>query len=658
LASFEQVALLEHEQYHRVMIITRVGREPRPKTLSTRLKNTSRQRRKIWGALAVWFFSLAGTFLPQTTAAAVNFNYDTTVNYRVNESGTTDVRETYTVTNNTQRQYLAGIKLLTPTDSISSLVVKYSDGTSIPATTSKHNRSTGGFSYNYQEINITFPRQIYGQAKTWDFFVSYSATGLVDSKGSAHTIYVPSIDPGDSADSYTATIDVPASFGNPHFSGARAASGGVTSGRQYYTFSKTDLVTQSLVLAFGDQTTYNLNFNFPLVNDSPLPHRFTVTLPPDLNNQKVVINSLQPQPTATRLDEDGNILADYMLKPHQRLQVKTNVSGIVSYLEYDLSASGKKTAIPSNLVAKYTRGTQYWQTNGAVAEQARKITDPHAPVINNVKAVYKDVIEKLSYNDDKIKFNIRQGSSKALANPTNVVCLEYADLMIAMLRSVGIPARMPIGYAFSGNLKSSSAVDDSLHSWVEAYVPGIGWITIDPTWGEKFDGFGKSDLDHFAFAVWGEQDGLPASVMSRGTDLNYQYEQAVLTYQSKPTVVSNTGKVEAKRYAVLPFLSIDRVHYNAEAKVASDNNSIRIGGLGFSLGSLAPLQRGELTHFVLGPNWNKSEPVKFTRAGAGQTLILASADTRLNYTGFILLSGLILIVVVGFIVVRLRSRKQ
>ncbi len=618
----------------------------------------SNHRPQVWLSLAVWLSGLLAALIPQATAAAVNFNYATAVTYHVNDSGTTDITESYTVTNNTSRQYLAGLKLLSPTDSVANLSVKYSDGTPIAATTSKQARSTGGINYKYQEIDITFSRQTYGDGRTWSFNVSYTATGLVDTKGSAHTIYVPSIDPGDSGDNYTATVDVPAVFGNPHFSGAQAASGGVTGGRQSYNFAKADLIAHSLSLAFGDATVYNLNFNYPLNNDSPLPHRLTITLPPDLNNQKVTVSSLKPQPVDTRLDEDGNVLADYLLQPHQHLVVKTDVSGQVNYLEYDLSASGKKAAIPADLVAKYTRSTLYWQTTGSVADEARKVTDQSAPVINNVKAIYADVIAKLSYNENKIKFNIRQGSAKALANPTNVVCLEYADLMVAMLRSQGIPARMPIGYAYSGSLKTSSAVDDSLHAWVEAYVPGIGWMTIDPTWGEKFNDFGKSDLDHFAFAVWGEQDSSPDAVMARGSDLNYQYEQATLKYQSKITPVPSTGKVEAKRFAILPFLSLDHASYEAQLGVASDNNSLHIGGNSVALGSLAPSQHGTLNRLVFGPNWNKPQPVKLTRGTGSQILTLASAIIQPNYTALLLVMILLVIAAAFIIMLRLRSRKQ
>lgn len=610
---------------------------------------------RIWLALASWLFYISAIIIPQATSAAADFNYDTTVTYHVNSDNTTDVTENYTVTNNTPRQYLTGLKLITPTDSVAGLSVKYNDGTAIPATTSKQTGARGEIHFNYQQIDINFPRQTYGAGKSWKFSVNFRATGLVDTKGSSHTIYVPSIEPSDAGDSYNVTVDVPADFGNPHFAGAKSASGGVTDGRQFYNFTKDDLVAHSLALSFGDSTIYHLNFNFPLSNDGALSKTMTVTLPPDLNNQKSYVDSLNPAPIDTRLDEDGNVLADYHLKPHQQITVTTDISGQVKYLEYDLSASGKKADIPADLVSKYTKPTHYWTADSTVTSEAKKVTDPNAPVINNVQAIYKDVVAKLSYNDNKIKFNIRQGATAALANPTNAVCLEYADLTIAMLRSVGIPARMPVGYGYSGSLKASPAVDDSLHAWVEAYVPGIGWMTLDPTWGEKFDQFGKSDLDHFAFAVWGEQDSTPTAVMAGTTDLNYQYEQAKLDYRSSVVAVANTGVVTGHRYTLLPFLALDRVSLTAQAQVASDNNQLHIGPLTIPLGSLAPSQHTTINRWVIGGDWNKSAELKLSRNSSGQALVLASAKLQPDYSTLPAVPILILVVAGLLIMVRLRS---
>ncbi|MFI5240584.1 MAG: transglutaminase domain-containing protein [Candidatus Saccharimonadia bacterium] len=598
------------------------------------------------------------SLVPALTAASADFSYVTSVNYHVNENGSTNVTENYSVTDNTPLSYLSGIKITTPTDSISGLVVSYSDGSPIPATSQSVPQSQGQLRFSAQEIDIVFPKQIYGMGRQWGFSVAYVSQGLVDTKGSAHTIYVPSIADSAATDSYTVTVDVPADFGNPHFANAVTASQGVANGRQTYLFSKDELSSSALSLAFGDATIYSLNFNFPLVNDSNFGETLSVTLPPDLNNQKSYVNSLSPTPADTRLDTDGNVLADYHVAAHQHVTVVTNISGQVNYLEYNLSASGTKNDIPAALVHDYTSATTYWPTSGSVAAATRSVTDPNAPVINNVKAIYDFVIAKLTYNPQKIKFNIRQGATKALANPTNAVCLEYADLTIAMLRSAGIPAREAIGYAYSGSLKNSPAVDDSLHAWVEAYVPGIGWMTLDPTWGVKFDEFGKSDLDHFAFAVWGENDSAPTAVMNGGTDENYQYENAVLSYLSKVSIVPATGAISATHYVIAPWLRLDRYSVTAEAQTASDGNLITVSGKTIVLGSLAPSQHLYYDAFVWGGGWNSRTQIGFSRSVNGSLIILASGYISPNYLPMLLLILFIIFVSTLVIVLRLRSRRR
>ena len=63
-------------------------------------------------------------------------------------------------------------------------------------------------------------------------------------------------------------------------------------------------------------------------------------------------------------------------------------------------------------------------------------------------------------------------------------CNYFATAEVLMLRSIGIPARMVVGYAqgerISENDEFLVKVKDS-HSWVEAFFPESGWIILEPT---------------------------------------------------------------------------------------------------------------------------------------------------------------------------------
>ncbi|MBI4171500.1 MAG: transglutaminase domain-containing protein, partial [Actinobacteria bacterium] len=61
-------------------------------------------------------------------------------------------------------------------------------------------------------------------------------------------------------------------------------------------------------------------------------------------------------------------------------------------------------------------------------------------------------------------------------------CQQFAGSMALMLRFLGIPARVAAGFT-SGTFKDGAWVvtDHNAHAWVEAWFPGYGWLTFDPT---------------------------------------------------------------------------------------------------------------------------------------------------------------------------------
>jgi transglutaminase TgpA-like protein/transglutaminase superfamily protein len=61
-------------------------------------------------------------------------------------------------------------------------------------------------------------------------------------------------------------------------------------------------------------------------------------------------------------------------------------------------------------------------------------------------------------------------------------CEQFASAMATMLRTVGVPARVAVGFtggAQVGDYRSITTQD--AHAWVEAWFPGIGWTAFDPT---------------------------------------------------------------------------------------------------------------------------------------------------------------------------------
>jgi len=60
------------------------------------------------------------------------------------------------------------------------------------------------------------------------------------------------------------------------------------------------------------------------------------------------------------------------------------------------------------------------------------------------------------------------------------VCQDFAHIMLALLRRLGIPARYVSGYLYHGKYHDRSEAN-ATHAWIEAWLPELGWIGFDPT---------------------------------------------------------------------------------------------------------------------------------------------------------------------------------
>jgi transglutaminase-like putative cysteine protease len=69
------------------------------------------------------------------------------------------------------------------------------------------------------------------------------------------------------------------------------------------------------------------------------------------------------------------------------------------------------------------------------------------------------------------------------------VCQDFAQLMIACLRAVRVPARYVSGYIVTrpppGRPRLVGA--DASHAWVSAWCAGAGWVDVDPTNDRRVD---------------------------------------------------------------------------------------------------------------------------------------------------------------------------
>ena len=78
-------------------------------------------------------------------------------------------------------------------------------------------------------------------------------------------------------------------------------------------------------------------------------------------------------------------------------------------------------------------------------------------------------------------------------------CEQFASAMAVMARSLGIPARVAVGFLKPDEVEPGvfEYSSDDLHSWPELYFRGYGWVRFEPTPGDRADaapGYTRGDV--------------------------------------------------------------------------------------------------------------------------------------------------------------------
>ena len=104
------------------------------------------------------------------------------------------------------------------------------------------------------------------------------------------------------------------------------------------------------------------------------------------------------------------------------------------------------------------------------------------PVLEGVKALMNKIFSEFKFDPEAT--TVATPVLEVLANKRGV-CQDFAHLMIACLRSLGLAARYVSGYLLTqpppGKPRLIGA--DASHAWVSVYVPGeaSSWVDFDPT---------------------------------------------------------------------------------------------------------------------------------------------------------------------------------
>lgn len=128
-----------------------------------------------------------------------------------------------------------------------------------------------------------------------------------------------------------------------------------------------------------------------------------------------------------------------------------------------------------------SRHTTWGEAVAAAAAERWSLTDDD--VVSGVLGLHRLVGHTLTYLPGVTDVGV--DVEDVLASRQGV-CQDYAHLLVAMCRSVGVPARYVSGYLFTaddatGADAAADVVQVQTHAWVEVALPGHGWFALDPT---------------------------------------------------------------------------------------------------------------------------------------------------------------------------------
>lgn len=192
--------------------------------------------------------------------------------------------------------------------------------------------------------------------------------------------------------------------------------------------------------------------------------------------------------------------ADPLVRPGQAYDVQASISRATIY---DLRRSGKD--YPEFITDRYLQLSS--TTTQRTTDLARKITDGYDNPLDQTLAIIQFLRENITYaeiippppsNQDAVDwflFDHQEG-----------FCNYYASAAVMLLRSIGIPSRLVVGYSTGETLDDGQFLvrQKEAHAWPEVYFPGLGWVEFEPT-------ASLPDIERLAGDSSNSSDGTPST---------------------------------------------------------------------------------------------------------------------------------------------------
>lgn len=213
--------------------------------------------------------------------------------------------------------------------------------------------------------------------------------------------------------------------------------------------------------------------------------------PPSRPTQNILAHELLFDPTAptsSYTDYFGNPTSFYsMVKRHERLTVTNRILAETAPPVLPAEALGLTVAEARQIFSSVTTDVfDYLRSSPAVPTGGEAVAWGHRWLPSD--ATLGDVFGALNTAIHRA-FRYTAGSTENWTPLSKIwkaragVCQDFAHIMISVLRTAGLPARYVCGYIETDPPKGGRRLVGAVatHAWVEALVPGMQWVALDPT---------------------------------------------------------------------------------------------------------------------------------------------------------------------------------
>jgi transglutaminase-like putative cysteine protease len=226
-------------------------------------------------------------------------------------------------------------------------------------------------------------------------------------------------------------------------------------------------------------------------------HNRLCLVPLKLPHQKCLSTDIKinpiPDELTYRTDFYGNTLLFISIyKEHQQLEIISESLLDIESRDH-IEAAKKSTLLWTDVkreltqegdlyaeVIQYTLPSLHVPYSKEIKRFVEDCFPPEATLWQGCSALMKKIFTSLEF---KPGFTTVNTPVESVLVSRKGVCQDFAHLMIACLRNMGLPARYVSGYieTFPPPGKEKLVGSDASHAWVSVYFPRIGWVEFDPT---------------------------------------------------------------------------------------------------------------------------------------------------------------------------------